>query len=616
MGSLLFCAGYHHVLRETKAHFPTVVIQAIVDDTRIIGPPRDAWDAFLFSTNLAHQHCNLESVRKKCSVYSPQADLSFLPPTLPGSPSFPGSEHYPPGRLSGVEVCGVLTGDHEWVEQRLVDLVAKKTDDLRRLALVQDGTKFTNATQIQYILARYCVTAFINFTLRAHPASLTQRAALAFDAAVDDFIASLCVSAAATPRERADATRLARLPNRLGGLSLTSAVDQRIPAFLGSWGTCLAPMRRLYPHLADLSPLNPDTATTLHVLRLHTRLTKLRDDIAADYARSDASPLALTTAGSPITAFHPPGLTPANRIPTLQQMIDPPDAKFLRGAQRRFAQVFHHHRWCQVRDAAAAASPREETRVVAVAQPYCNDYLNAIPSKPAYRLLSPELRIALQRQLGLPLDDIPDGVDRYGDKLLNGTNNTTRHYHVLNKIDDMFRGSTGATWKKEPPPHDYARYSPGAKPDGVQYRAHRHTKHKLFDLKIPSPFTTSLTSDIVTPRTPLATRVAFAGTEPRLLATYVGPIGTEKLPHYHEALARGHLIVLLIIETLGGFAPGLVRTLRALAKIKSDRLPTAHYLQSWTARSFSAHHSQCIGLELRRQIAREYSEAAAAKQTH
>ena len=64
-------------------------------------------------------------------------------------------------------------------------------------------------------------------------------------------------------------------------------------------------------------------------------------------------------------------------LPTLQQMIDPPAAKLLRGAQRRFAQVLHHHRWCQVRDAAAAASPREETRIVAVAQPCCNDYLNS-----------------------------------------------------------------------------------------------------------------------------------------------------------------------------------------------------------------------------------------------
>ena len=62
-------------------------------------------------------------------------------------------------------------------------------------------------------------------------------------------------------------------------------------------------------------------------------------------------------------------------------------------------------------EAALAAGVREGVRFISVCQPHAGDFLYAVPSRPAFRIPTWALRIAVQRRLGLAVTHAT-GADR------------------------------------------------------------------------------------------------------------------------------------------------------------------------------------------------------------
>ena len=84
---------------------------------------------------------------------------------------------------------------------------------------------------------------------------------------------------------------------------------------------------------------------------------------------------------------------------------------------------------------------------------------------------------------------------------------------------------------------------------------------------------------------------------------------------YADALAKGHSVVLLITETLGGAHPGLARLLRTLHKRATrpgfhDR--TAYGLSRSATRSFHAHHLRLLSLTIANAVAQSVDDHADA----
>ena len=92
------------------------------------------------------------------------------------------------------------------------------------------------AQQVMQVLLRFCSNTTLTFFLRAMPPSVTLPAAERHDELIDAALYKLVggarVGAAGKRWERA--RRQARLPVKMGGMGLTSAVGIREPAWIGT----------------------------------------------------------------------------------------------------------------------------------------------------------------------------------------------------------------------------------------------------------------------------------------------------------------------------------------------------------------------------------------------
>ena len=85
--------------------------------------PVCSWAALCTFRTMARAHCRLRSNLDKLAVHSPNADLSFLPASVPGSPSQP---------VRGLKVMGAfISNDEEWISNQLVSMVPKKLANLK-----------------------------------------------------------------------------------------------------------------------------------------------------------------------------------------------------------------------------------------------------------------------------------------------------------------------------------------------------------------------------------------------------------------------------------------------------------------------------------------------------
>ncbi|EOD07991.1 hypothetical protein EMIHUDRAFT_106329 [Emiliania huxleyi CCMP1516] len=171
----------------------------------------------------------------------------------------------------------------------------------------------------------------LTFFLRAMPPSVTLPAAERHDELIDAALYKLVggarVGAAGTRWERA--CKQARLPVKMGGMGLTSAVDIREPAWIGTWALVAGPMRHLHAPFRDLDVSKAPGSDFDELRAAHDRLKKEHGEIAAtwkewdDKTKAEYFDLVGAAALAEFTSKH----------------------EFLHQAQRRFTTVVHNRNW-------------------------------------------------------------------------------------------------------------------------------------------------------------------------------------------------------------------------------------------------------------------------------
>ena len=331
-----------------------------------------------------------------------------------------------------------------------------------------DTKEIHTAQQVMQVLLRFCSNTTLTFFLRAMPPSVTLPAAERHDELIDTALYKLVggarVGAAGTCWERA--RKQARLPVKMGGMGLTSAVDIREPAWIGTWALVAGPMRHLHAPFRDLDVSKAPGSDFDELRAAHDRLKKEHGEIAATWKEWDGKTkaeyfdLVGGTTGRPpevevepwdepdegeklrasarppepatrvaLSRFRPHTLVEAKELLPLAEFTS--KHEFLHQAQRRFTTVVHNRNWRDLalelrqegsagsrsaprgkkgkaqakgRERAKHAAWREAVRFVAVSQDGAGAFLNAIPMRDDMRMETWAMRLSVQRRLGLPLD--------------------------------------------------------------------------------------------------------------------------------------------------------------------------------------------------------------------
>ena len=151
----------------------------------------------------------------------------------------------------------------------------------------------------------------------------------------------------------------------------------------------------------------------------------------------------------------------------------------------------------------------------------------------------------------------------------------------------------------------YKTYNEGHVPDIIRPNGSDSGRHEIFEVKVPSSLTKTAMSN--------GHFFAFGNTEDRMLAVALGTKGRgrrddgafnpltgrgyvkEQRGHYADALRKGNCVWVLIVESMGGIAPGAMSLLHRLerdTKVPGARDGTDYHRRG--PRTFVTHYGQHI----------------------
>ena len=348
------------------------------------------------------------------------------------------------------------------------------------------------------------------------------------------------------------------------------------------------------------------------VLSMHADTTEKYEWIDSNYYDHD-------TFGDKTYQFHPPRHPTPESLPSLTTMVDC-DSKVNTRAQGVFTAIVHHHTH-HTHLLTHRPDTRYSTVFVCASQPHAGDFLHAVPSHLDTTLSSNLMSTAIQRRLGLPIFPPPTAPhDPFGDSLQNDGSHSVRHDKPKLAFFCMLESTYGRALSIcDPSDGSHMDYSPTHIPDvGVLFGS-ASGKHTLGDVKVVSPFTTSLSKQ----DTPRGAAIAFAHTEEPMKEKILGrpafarPANSTgrfnrylntgsrvaKPADYSGAIARGHEVLPIIFEVFGGWAPGAVKFFRRVARAHRNRL--AEPLTSWAARTFTSYHAQRVSVAIQSTACQE-----------
>ena len=325
-------------------------------------------------------------------------------------------------------MLGTHLGDTAFTSDKLVARVRKRLAPLAEVVKLRDTANIRTALQVQLEINRFCANTQLIYFMRTMPLEATAEAARVHDELVIEAAMSMLNAGAATASERALAAQQLRLPVRLGGLGLTSMASIAGAAVVGTWALCWHQVRALCPWFADVDIATVAWPSAAEFRTAHRNLRGAHRLVAHRYAEWERNALCYTKDGVPQYRFHPSGLPPAaTLLPVSAFALERPEHQH---AQRRYSQVVHHAAWYEVLALAAAAGPRELVRFVAASQPYAGAFLNAVPSRPAFRMPTWALLYVLQRRLGLPCTLVAAASH------VPGAEQRSKHGHVFDLLGD------------------------------------------------------------------------------------------------------------------------------------------------------------------------------------
>ena len=621
LGALFFCVALHFTLVVTQAVWPSVTLAGYMDDVHTQhADPTCAWGSLCTFRTMSSAHCHLRSNLDKLAMYSPAGDLSFLPPSVPGS------THQP---TRGLKIMGAYAScDQRWVSDQLCAMVPKKLSNLAGLECMHDTEKVNTSAQGKLLLLRHCANVAPSHWLQLTPPAAADAPARAHDAIIRSALSPIIRPHAASAYETDRALDRAALPlSDHGGLGIHSAHPARLSHFAGRFAADWPTVTTLFPSLSSISlttssdPNSPYALPTIVALGHSLEaLHAMHASVTARYSALDSRVYDYDTFGDKTYQYHPPGLPATAALTTLTRICDPAFASNRR-ALHHFHAVTHHALWCDHLDT-HRDDIRYTTVFICASQPHAGDYLHAIPTNPQTTIPTEHMECILQRRLGLPLfPPPPPPHDRFGDSLQNECNHVTRHDIPKERWWEMLVETYGSEYTICDPADESAmEYSPTHIPDvGVLYHSN-DGKHLLGDTKVVNPFTSAFKTQVHIAR---AAAVAFANTGESMKELVLGrkaiskPPGTNKrfnrqkyegskvavVGDYRGALALGHAVVPIVMEVFGGWGPDACKLFRQVARCHRDLLDPAR--TSWAARSFSAYHSQHISTAIHYSAAAE-----------
>jgi hypothetical protein len=635
LGPFLWSIGYHWSLLQMQAAHPTALIMAYLDDTYTLDEPLESYACMLTGATVTEREAGVASNVGKQEVYSPSGDLTSLPGTLRGSPHAPPQPEkgYAGGQLPCIRVLGAYLGEDDACSQALVHRVETHLQPLRKAIGLHDVGKMTTSLQVQLSILRFCANTQLTYFLRTMPPSVTIDAARKHDEIIEETWHAMLRTTSASQRERGLAFRQARLPVDMGGMGITSMEEIRDAAWVGSWALTWPMLRQLHAPFQEVLIAAPSTEgfeqtrDFTELQRCHGGLLARHRRVQRIYREYDNEIKEYTRRGDEDFQFHPAGLTPSEELLPLTAFEM--EHEYHKHAQKRWATAVHHDNWRKLWNEMVAAGGREAVRLVAVSQPYAGAFLNAVPSRHWFRIPTPELRMALRRRLGLPIDDAAvrlastkgRAYDAYGDVAQNDGRQGHAHRHstLLQEVVRIARSVWGARVQIEP--DDYLPYSTYRPDMAVPYAGESGSTY-LGELKFIDPLSSN-PADIQR----RGAYIAFGNTEPPMLEKVFGleERGAEgdgvfkaatgegyvagKEGDYSKAMGEGCDVHLLLFETFGGFGRGVMHLLRRLGDEVRNRLSHAQYDQtSWSARNWKTYQTQRLSVALARAAAGEILE--------
>ena len=376
----------------------TGALVAYCDDVKILGPPRVALAAYRRLRCLARRALNLTEVPRKGSVVwegRGTPDLRGFPPAMPGVPS----------RVTHDRHLGVFIGDSR--PESVAAVKAALQAKLEEKAKVVSRFHLLSDPEVKFQLLRCCISTRPGYWMRTMPPSLTLDAATWFDSQVRQALSGI------TLRDLPErAWKLASLPFTLGGLGITSAVESRHAAYLGSWHASFGNILQMAPAITQVTALDVATSHPLS-LPFARELQEADAVITAARAKLDSN-----------SALPLPHAAPTQpNTPALNDIGTPTSH-----AQKRFASVVNSARWVEVYESSDAPA---KARLVSGSQQGARAAFAAIP-RGEDRMSALSFVTALQLCLRLPLSVLDQvagrvcpvtgaAVDCHGDGLLRKT---------------------------------------------------------------------------------------------------------------------------------------------------------------------------------------------------
>ena len=484
---------------------------------------------------------------------------------------------------------------------------------LDTIAQLCDTDRMTNRLQCQLQVVRYCASPACNYWMRLTPPSAFSACPgeNPFDGPIKRVLAEILNFDPESTRG-SSAMRQAFLPLALGGMGLSSVQMGGCAAFVGSLTAAWSGIGELVPSLkVPLDDPSLDGCPSIRQLRVHY------DALVADHACTASQynhSAHCQPYGTGQRPFHPSD-HPSRPPPLAAFSAEAPEegCSYRSRAQHCFTAVANHAAWLALhRDLRAQGLARDPVRFVSVSQPGATAYLTASPSSnPTFRMDSDQMRVAVQRQLGVPLTccaeaaSANDQVDEFGDVFVNsGVDNdrpehTSRHNAVLRQwIAGLKRGWPGKGKVRGDVGQRYRQASPNAKPDAWVWRGGNFGNHIIFELKLTSPL-----SGAGVPRTSIAATAALGGTAHELI--------TAIDAKYQPARQLGHTVIPLIHDVFGA----VHHEARQCIVDTSDRTRGWNMRRRdssvpWSAPTLKPWMQQSISMALHRAVAEQILQGA------
>jgi hypothetical protein len=571
LGCLYMALPLHEVLTDLHRDHPGVVIIAYVDDIVILGPPELVRLAYLDLVEMLRTRLGLVSQPRKCSVYSPEGDVSAFPSSMAGAD----------GSRQGVVVLGVPIGSDEFVLQT----VGRR---MRELGLVVPLLRILRDPQMQYLLLRCCAHPRVSHLLRGVPPDLARPGAVQYDATILEGLQDLLPGAPLSER----AMRVVGLPIRMGGLGLTSAVRVSPAAYLGSWAQVMAPMAASSVHLQG-------------IVDMAERLPSVRA-LHAAYTDHVGPAVALLRERAVAGARLPPHVPSAESILSPQQFAAAPNPK----AQKAYAAVLLSREWCNVADGIEDDAGR--TWFMSITHNSLGgQFLMAVPKSalftlpPAIFQTAVRFRLREAQPVALPVTRCSCGhaLDEAATHYIHcrgapgvggGNFFTSIHDAMLREVANMLRTVYP---RGQVVSEDYVgamSYSPLHRPDVTILDAGGFGVHTLVELTV---FRATAAANVRS-----STRMGPGG---RLVH---GTIGAA-LAARQETRRAGygdlgqHRLLVFALDEYGMMSRDALTLLRECITVREDRLDVEGRHSTWACRTFSSFWKQRLSVTLARRLA-------------